>query len=90
MSLKQIIDLFTPIKWETVWSAKCSMLHSNIFTGTEKITGYVILKVSKNKTKKKYQFYITNGVTKQDIDFSMVIHERPEIIPILKQNNIKY
>lgn len=73
-----IKSLFTPSKWETVF---CGDIKSKSGNGK--------LKLQVENTKNKYRVLACGGGFDIEISLAQLVKTFPEVIPILKKENIK-
>lgn len=85
--MKWFKNLFIAPEWETIFTGKCLMSKTNLFSST-KSTGF--LKVEIDKKRNKYRCYLTDGIDEKDFDLIVATNHFPELIPILKQNDVIY
>lgn len=83
--IKWIKRIFTPVKWETIWTETMDAKMSD----SSKIKMAVIIKV--DYLRNKFQCYATNGFGyERNIDINWLITQYPEIVVILDKYNLKY
>jgi hypothetical protein len=84
----KIKKFFTPAKWETIWTSKCSGRYTWGGIPFKDSEFTVIVKLDRNKN--KVQSYMTDGVHNQDVELAFLVAESKMLAEILKRNNITY
>lgn len=84
----RIKKFFTPAKWETIWTSKCSGHYT--WNGVPIRDAQFTVIVKLDKSRNRIQSYMTDGAHTQDIDLAYLVAESNKLADILKRNNISF
>jgi hypothetical protein len=87
MNLKFITNLFTKDSWETIFQKEVEVEYKYLLISRNQWK-FIIVKVELNS--KRVHCYLTDGLSKFDVDLNIAIMAYPELVELLKEKGIKW
>ena len=84
----KIKKFFTPAKWETIWTSKCSGFYTLGSIPYKKGSFTAIVKFDRYKN--KVQSYMTDGVNSVDVELAYLVAQSNTLGDILKRYKITF